>query len=225
MLCASLLRSAGARVARAGAPFLASTVVASSSALCAGSAGAAPRRAMSGEAASGGGSKLWGGRFTGKTDPHMEKFNASIGFDQRMADVDVTGSQAYARALQSAGLITEAEAKSLVDGLETVRGEWADGSFVVVDATDEDIHTANERRLGELVGSVAGKLHTGRSRNDQVATDVRLWLSGAARDLQADMLRLITVIADRAEAEIDVLMPGYTHLQPAQPVRRATRGR
>ena len=122
--------------------------------------------------------KLWGGRFTGKTDPLMEQFNASIGFDRQLWQADIRGSQAYARALARAGLLTEAEAEQLVTGLEQVADEWAQGTFTLVEG-DEDIHTANERRLTELVGAVGGKLHTGRSRNDQVATDVRLWLRDA----------------------------------------------
>jgi argininosuccinate lyase len=162
--------------------------------------------------------KLWGGRFTGKTDPLMEQFNASIGFDRQLWQADIRGSQAYARALARAGLLTEAEAEQLVAGLDQVAEEWAQGSFTLVEG-DEDIHTANERRLTELVGAVGGKLHTGRSRNDQIATDVRLWLREAITGLRGHMQQLIAVAVDRADAEIDLLMPGYTHLQPAQPVR------
>jgi argininosuccinate lyase len=148
----------------------------------------------------------------------MEQFNASIGFDRQLWQADIRGSQGYARALARAGLLTEAEASQLVAGLEQVAEEWAQGTFQIVEG-DEDIHTANERRLTELVGSVGGKLHTGRSRNDQVATDVRLWLRDAITGLRAYLQQLIAVAADRAEAEIDLLMPGYTHLQPAQPIR------
>jgi argininosuccinate lyase len=162
--------------------------------------------------------KLWGGRFTGKTDPLMEQFNASIGFDRQLCQADIRGSQAYARALARAGLLTEVEAEQLVTGLEQVAEEWAQGTFTLVEG-DEDIHTANERRLTELVGAVGGKLHTGRSRNDQIATDVRLWLRDAIIGLRGYLQQLIAVAVDRADAEIDLLMPGYTHLQPAQPVR------
>ena len=162
--------------------------------------------------------KLWGGRFTGKTDPLMEQFNASIVFDKQMWRVDLSGSQAYARALERAGLLTAAEAEQIVDGLEQVAGEWARGEFAIVEG-DEDIHTANERRLTELIGSVAGKLHTGRSRNDQVATDVRLWLREEIAHLRRHQRDLIATAVERAAEEIDILMPGYTHLQPAQPVR------
>jgi argininosuccinate lyase len=162
--------------------------------------------------------KLWGGRFTGKTDPLMEEFNASIHFDRRLWAADIRGSQAYARALQRAGLLTEAECKAIVDGLEQVAQEWMHGQFVI-HPEDEDIHTANERRLTELIGPTAGKLHTGRSRNDQVATDVRLWLLAEIEHLRRHLDQLIAVAVERAGDEIDLLMPGYTHLQPAQPVR------
>ncbi|KAF4316411.1 hypothetical protein BBO99_00008504 [Phytophthora kernoviae] len=137
--------------------------------------------------------KLWGGRFRGNVDPVMNKFNESLTVDKRMWRVDLDGSQAYARALEKSGVLTTAEADEIVAGLDKVGDEWAAGSFVPKEG-DEDIHTANERRLTELIGAVGGKLHTGRSRNDQVATDL-------------------------AENNIDLLMPGFTHLQPAQPLR------
>ena len=161
---------------------------------------------------------LWGGRFTETTDTLMRAFNDSIGFDIRLWDADITGSEAYTRALEKAGVLTPTEAETLLDGLRRVRAEFADGSFTIA-AGDEDIHTAVERRLKELVGAVAGKLHTGRSRNDQVATDTRLWLRGEISSLREHLQMLITTIADTASAQIDVLMPGYTHLQQAQPVR------
>lgn len=162
--------------------------------------------------------KLWGGRFTGATDPLMEKFNASIGFDHRLWQADLQGSKAYAAALARAGIITDAEMEEMGTGLDDVAAEWAAGTFVLQPG-DEDIHTANERRLTELIGAVGGKLHTGRSRNDQIATDVRLWLRGEIATLHDYLTQLIAVAVARAEAEIDLLMPGYTHLQPAQPIR------
>ena len=162
--------------------------------------------------------KLWGGRFTGKTDPLMEAFNASISFDQRLWEADLLGSQAYARGLAGAGLITSEEAETIVAGLEQVKAEWKAGAFALQPG-DEDIHTANERRLTELIGPVAGKLHTGRSRNDQVATDVRLWLRAEIAQVRGHLRQLISVATERAADEIDLLLPGYTHLQPAQPVR------
>jgi argininosuccinate lyase len=162
--------------------------------------------------------KLWGGRFTGATDPLMEQFNASLSFDRRLWRADILGSQAYARGLAKAGLLTPDEAAALVAGLEQVAAEWAAGTFAIHPG-DEDIHTANERRLTEIVGAVGGKLHTGRSRNDQIATDVRLWLRDEIDLLMGYQRALIQVAVQRAEAEIDLIMPGYTHLQPAQPVR------
>lgn len=162
--------------------------------------------------------KLWGGRFTGKTDPLMEKFNESLPFDKRMWAEDIRGSQAYAKALSKAGILTKSEAETIVEGLSKVYEEWKAGAFVIKQG-DEDIHTANERRLTELIGAVGGKLHTGRSRNDQVATDTRLWLYNQLKLIRLALQELIKVACDRATAEVDVLMPGFTHLQPAQTVR------
>ena len=162
--------------------------------------------------------KLWGGRFSDALDPLMETFNASIGFDWRLWQADIHGSQVYARALARAGLLNGDEAAQIVSGLERVAEEWRSDRFVVQPG-DEDIHTANERRLTELIGAVAGKLHTGRSRNDQVATDLRLWLREELQARAGQLRTLIGVAAERAESEIELLMPGYTHLQPAQPIR------
>lgn len=156
--------------------------------------------------------KLWGGRFTGAVDPLMDAFNASINFDKRMYAADVTGSIAYSRALAKNGIITSEECDKLVDGLQKVLEEWEAGTFQLKPG-DEDIHTANERRLGELIGPLAGKLHTGRSRNDQVATDMRIWLREEASKIQGYLKELISVIVNRAEKEIEVMMSGYTHLQ------------
>ena len=161
--------------------------------------------------------KLWGGRFEKPTDELMEQFNASIGFDRRLYDADVTGSVAYARALAHAGLISDVERDTLIDGLERVRAEFAAGTFQVKPG-DEDIHTAVERRLHELAGDAAGKLHTGRSRNDQVATDVRLFLLEAIDHVDERLRALQQAIVAQAEAHLDALMPGYTHLRQAQPV-------
>ena len=163
--------------------------------------------------------KLWGGRFSDALDPLMEEFNASIGFDRRLWQVDIRGSQAYAHALARAGSADrERSGEQIVAGLERVADEWRADGFVI-QAGDEDIHTANERRLTELIGSVAGKLHTGRSRNDQVATDLRLWLREELLARAQQLRTLIEVATERAASEIDLLMPGYTHLQPAQPTR------
>jgi argininosuccinate lyase len=160
---------------------------------------------------------LWGGRFSTATDDLMRRFGDSIGFDWRLYDADIRGSIAYAAALVRAGLITAHERDQLVVGLRTVQDEFTAGTFEV-QAGDEDIHTAVERRLGELVGPVAGKLHTGRSRNDQVATDLRLYLLGEMRLLRENLADLRQAIVDKASAHLDVIMPGHTHLQQAQPV-------
>ncbi len=161
--------------------------------------------------------KLWGGRFAEPTAATMRRFNDSFRFDVRLADVDITGSIAWAGALEQAGLISSAEYDALIQGLGLVRREFEQGSFVPIEG-DEDIHTAVERRLRELVGDVALKLHTGRSRNDQVATDMRLFAIKAARQI-ADRLRALQVaLLTQAEAHAATLMPGYTHLQRAQPI-------
>mmetsp|Transcript_19676 Transcript_19676/g.61426 ORF Transcript_19676/g.61426 Transcript_19676/m.61426 type:complete len:460 (+) Transcript_19676:52-1431(+) len=163
-------------------------------------------------------SKLWGGRFTGKTDPIMERFNNSLDVDRVMWSADIAGSVAYATSLEAAGVLSAAEAGQIREGLGKVREEWASGAFVVKEG-DEDIHTANERRLTELIGAVGGKVHTGRSRNDQVVTDLRLHLRSVCAELATELAGLVTLAAKRATAEVDLLMPGYTHLQSAQPVR------
>jgi len=160
---------------------------------------------------------LWGGRFAGATGELMRRFNDSLGFDRRMYAADIRGSIAYAGALARARLISAEERDQLAAGLEQVRAEFEAGAFHV-QAGDEDIHTAVERRLGELVGPVAGKLHTGRSRNDQVATDLRLYLLGEMAALSGALVELQSAIIIEAEAHLDVVMPGYTHLQQAQPL-------
>lgn len=164
------------------------------------------------------GNKLWGGRFVGGIDPIMEMFNSSISYDKRMWEADIQGSQAYVKALEKARLVTKAEMEQIITGLDQISEEWSKGAFVVIKG-DEDIHTANERRLKELIGEAAGKLHTGRSRNDQVVTDMRLWLRGSCSVLASHLMQLIQAMVDRAAIEIDILFPGYTHLQRAQPIR------
>ena len=163
--------------------------------------------------------KLWGGRFTGQTDPLMVAYNESLSYDQRMHSADIRGSKAYAKALARCGILTSDECASIASGLDQVEQEWQRGTFKT-EESDEDIHTANERRLGEIIGTgTAGKLHTGRSRNDQVATDMRLWLREQALAVESHLIALIRVGLKRAASEIDLIMPGYTHLQRAQPIR------
>ena len=160
---------------------------------------------------------LWGGRFSTKLDPSAWELNASIGFDQRLAVQDVRGSIAWARAISQAGVITAGECAEMISGLEAVAVELAAGSFEYQPG-DEDIHTAVERRLGELIGPTAGKLHTGRSRNDQVATDFRLWVMDSLPGLDSALRELQAVLIKRTESAGQSLMPGYTHLQRAQPI-------
>ncbi|EGX45847.1 hypothetical protein AOL_s00117g52 [Orbilia oligospora ATCC 24927] len=164
--------------------------------------------------------RLWGGRFTGKTDPLMNLYNDCLSYDKTFYAQDVQGSQAYAKALFKAGLITEYEKNQMVEGLAKVGEEWRTGTFAINPISDEDVHTANERRLGELIGvNISGKLHTGRSRNDQVATDLRMWVRDTLVSTEQYLLTLIRIIVSRASQEIDVILPGYTQSQQAQPIR------
>ena len=164
--------------------------------------------------------KLWGGRFTGGQDPIMTQYNESIYFDRVFYSQDIRGSIAYARANKNNKLLTEHEFSEIERGFQQILKEWQDNTFKIQPGVDEDIHTANERRLGEIIGKdIAGKLHTGRSRNDQVATDMRLWLRDQLDMLEGYLVDFLKVIAARAESDIEHVMPGYTHLQRAQPIR------
>ena len=162
--------------------------------------------------------KLWGGRFAGETDAVMRQFGDSLRFDVRLWEADIRGSLAYAQALAKARIITDSELSALLDGLRAVHQEFEQGEFAP-QTSDEDIHTAVERRLGELVGEVAGKLHTGRSRNDQVATDMRLYVRGQIEHLEIALAGLQRSVLEKSREHIDLIVPGYTHMQPAQPVR------
>uniref|UniRef100_A0A672U653 Argininosuccinate lyase n=1 Tax=Strigops habroptila TaxID=2489341 RepID=A0A672U653_STRHB len=161
---------------------------------------------------------MMAGRFVGSRDPVMEMLSASITYDQRLAEVDIQGSIAYAKALEKTGILPKSEMEKILSGLEKISEEWSKGAFVVKH-TDEDIHTANERRLKELIGDIAGKLHTGRSRNDQVVTDLKLFMRNSISVISNHLLQLIKTLVERAAIEIDVILPGYTHLQKAQPIR------
>jgi len=163
---------------------------------------------------------LWGGRFSGKLDEQAWDLNSSLPFDQRLAKQDVKGSLAWAKGLLRAGVLSTGEHASVSGGLKTIAAEFENGSFIF-DASDEDIHTAVERRLGELIGETAGKLHTGRSRNDQVATDFRLWMLDTLPEVDEAIRGLQSVLVELAEANQNVVLPGYTHLQRAQPVTLA----
>ncbi|CAG7564737.1 unnamed protein product [Fusarium equiseti] len=162
---------------------------------------------------------LWGGRFTGGIDPLMHQYNASIGYDKFLYKEDILGSIAFARANAKSGIISNDEFTEIERGLKEVMKEWEAGTFAIM-PNDEDIHTANERRLSEIIGKeIGGKLHTGRSRNEQVVTDMRMWLRERIREIESHLVAFLQVIAARSEAEIDHIMPGYTHLQLAMPVK------
>lgn len=163
---------------------------------------------------------LWGGRFAEEPEDALRALNDSLRFDMRMARQDVLGSMAYAKALAKAGVISEDEASKIRSGLNFVLSELEEGNFSFQDS-DEDIHTAVERRLTEIIGAVGGKLHTGRSRNDQVATDFRLWTMAAHEDLDNLLYAVQIALISQAEQHLETVLPGYTHLQPAQPITAA----
>jgi argininosuccinate lyase len=161
--------------------------------------------------------KLWGGRFTGGADPTAERFTGSLAFDRRLWPHDVAGSVAWAKALARAGLLSASERDAILKGLAAVRDELAAGTFPFRPEL-EDIHTNVERRLQELVGDVGGKLHTGRSRNDQIALDERLYLREVIGRVAAGLRRAQEALVARAAETLESPLPGYTHLQRAQPI-------
>ena len=161
--------------------------------------------------------RMWGGRFAGGPSDIMEEINASVDFDKRLAGQDIRGSLAHAKMLATVGILSPEDAAAIERGLTTIQGEIESGAFPFSRAL-EDIHMNVESRLGELVGPTAGRLHTARSRNDQVATDMRLWVRDAIDTLDGQLADLQTALAEQALAHADVLMPGFTHLQSAQPV-------
>jgi len=161
--------------------------------------------------------KVWAGRLGARTAPLVERYTSSVGIDQALWADDIAASLAHARMLRAIGLLSAAEHRELVAGLRAVRDEFRSTTFRF-DEADEDVHTAVERRLHELIGATAGKLHTGRSRNDQVATDLRLWAMRAAAELVSAVTDLQDTLIDRAAEHRATVMPGYTHLQRAQPV-------
>ncbi|WHZ35086.1 argininosuccinate lyase [Sagittula sp. MA-2] len=161
--------------------------------------------------------QMWGGRFAAGPDAIMEAINASIGFDQRLAAQDVAGSRAHAAMLAAQGIISDSDAEAIREGLLTVLSEIESGRFVFSTAL-EDIHMNVEARLKEIVGEPAGRLHTARSRNDQVAVDFRLWVRDQLDAAESGLLALMRALVGQAEAGADWVMPGFTHLQTAQPV-------
>jgi len=163
------------------------------------------------------GQEMWGGRFGGKPADLMAEINASIRFDKRLWREDIAGSKAHAAMLREQGIIGEADAAAILEGLDRIAAEYErDG--VPVNPELEDIHMTVEHRLGELIGPVAGRLHTARSRNDQVATDFKLWVRNACDETVDAIRALQRVLVERADEHADTVMPGFTHLQVAQPV-------
>jgi argininosuccinate lyase len=168
-------------------------------------------------AAGGDANALWGGRFDAGPAEIMEKINASIGFDWKLYAQDIAGSRAHCRMLVAKGILTAADGEAILKGLDQVEQEIAAGKMVF-DPKLEDIHMHVESRLKEIIGEPAGRLHTARSRNDQVATDFKLWVRDAIDVVDAALKALATALVDRAEEYADTVMPGFTHLQAAQPV-------
>ena len=161
--------------------------------------------------------KLWGGRFREPTNRLVEAFTSSLAVDRRLYAHDIQGSIAHAQTLHRAGVLTKREAATIIEGLNQVRREFDAERFAFM-PQDEDIHMAIERRLTELIGPVGGKLHTGRSRNDQVTTDLRLFLRDALASITGEIRHFQRALVLQAQRHVDVIMPGYTHLQRAQPV-------
>jgi len=161
--------------------------------------------------------KLWGGRFKQETDVLMETFSASISFDKRLYNCDIEGSIAHCKMLARCKIITTIESKKIIKGLQRILRECDEGRFEFKDSL-EDIHMNIEHRLSEIIGPIAGKLHTARSRNDQICLDIRLYLRKETDDIVSELNRLSKTLVDIAKKNIDLCIPGYTHLQRAQPV-------
>jgi len=165
----------------------------------------------------GGANSLWGGRFSAGPSSIMQRINASIGFDRKLWQEDIAGSRAHAAMLAAQGIISAEDALAITDGLYTIETEIAEERFVFKTEL-EDIHMNVEARLAELIGPAAGRLHTARSRNDQVATDFKLWVRNALKRLDDELKALQAALIAQAEQHVDTIMPGFTHLQLAQPV-------
>ncbi len=161
--------------------------------------------------------KPWSGRFTAPTDAFVEDFTASVRFDHRLSEYDIMGSIAHAQMLAHVGVLTSAECSHIIEGLNDIQAEILCGDFKWSVAL-EDVHMNIESRLTQKIGVVGKKLHTGRSRNDQVATDIRLYLRHEIDLISTELTRLLTALVDVAEREADTIMPGFTHLQSAQPI-------
>ena len=164
--------------------------------------------------------KPWGGAFDAQTDPRVEKFTESISFDSRLAAVDIRGSQAHARMLASVGLLTSDESRQIIETLAEIGGEIARGEMVWKTEL-EDIHMHIESALIARIGDVGRKLHTARSRNDQVSTDLKLYVRDSLTTIDGLLRELQRAFVDRCASDADVVLPGFTHLQRAQPVMAA----
>lgn len=164
--------------------------------------------------------KLWGGRFTKETDELVNRFNASISFDQRFYHQDIRGSIAHVTMLAKQGILTNSERDTIINGLKSIEADIESGKLII-DQSQEDIHSFVEANLIERVGDTGKKLHTGRSRNDQVALDMRLYTRDEVIETKALILHLIQTLESIMEANVDTIMPGFTHLQKAQPVTLA----
>ncbi len=162
-------------------------------------------------------SKMWGGRFGAGPTAIMEEINTSVGFDQRLAKQDVRGSRAHCAMLVAQGIISKEDGEAIQGGLTRIEKDISAGAFVFKRSL-EDVHMNIESRLADLIGAPAGRLHTARSRNDQVATDFRMWVRAAIDTLDVEIKKLQAVLIDKAQAEAATIMPGFTHLQAAQPV-------
>ena len=161
--------------------------------------------------------KMWAGRTDGTTEKIADDFNSSIHFDSRMYRQDITGSMAHAAMLAAQGIISQADADALIAGLEQILGDIDNGSLAI-DMECEDIHMFVEQVLTQRLGEVGKKLHTARSRNDQVALDIRMYLREEIDQVSALTRQLLAAVTDQAERYADAIMPGYTHLQRAQPI-------
>src|SRR6187549_1471324 len=161
--------------------------------------------------------KLWGGRFETGPSEIFERFSGSLHFDKRLADCDIRGSQAFARALERVGILTAEEREALVSTFDAMRIEAQEPAFYL-GATDEDVHTLIIRQLKAKVGELADKIHTGRSRNEQVSLDTRLWLRETIDETRALLRSFLTELLALANRHADAVVPGYTHMRRAQPV-------
>jgi len=164
---------------------------------------------------------LWGSRFKNKLNDSAMEFSSSLPVDINLIEEDILVNKAHTEMLEDIGIISSDEMKSIIDGLDTIHKEFDEGTWKPDPAKYEDIHSAIEGRLFELIGEIAGKLHTGRSRNDQVATDFRLWIKKAIEEIVSSINNFQNTLIDVAEKNVNTIMPGYTHLQRAQPVSLA----